>query len=95
VSGYRATAWELQISIPRSLISGPVTSISSESLSWPATFNRRQREASCHLLPTDTWHRDTSLGAMLEQKLICQCWLRGGLVCIICFSCAMYTSKWK
>jgi len=49
---------------------------------------RYQHEASCHLLTTDTSHwfllrQDTSLGAVVEQKLKCQWWLLGGLVCIV------------
>ena len=52
----------------------------------------------CHILATDTWHRflvrwganlDDNFGEMLK----CQQWLRGGLMCTMCYPCAMCTSK--
>jgi hypothetical protein len=68
--------------------------------SWqcPAMCSRHRREASGHVLTTDTWHRlilhwDTSLCATLGQTLKCQWSLREVLLCTVCYKCFMYTQK--
>ena len=63
-----------------------------------APWQQIQHEATCHLLATNTClqlplHQDTSLGDTKGQMLKCQWWLHGGLVCTICYTCAMYTEK--
>jgi hypothetical protein len=51
--------------------------------------NTHPREASCRLLPTDTWywylpHWEISVGAMAVKILKCHWWLNGGLMCTMC-----------
>jgi len=64
---------------------------------WQAICNRRRCEASCYLPATDTWHGllslEASLVATLGQTLKCQRWIRGGLMCIIGYPCALRLSK--
>jgi hypothetical protein len=61
-------------------------------------YDRCQHEGSYHLLATDMWHwflqwQDTNLDATAGKIVKCQCSLHGGLMCTICYPCAMYISK--
>ena len=47
---------------------------------WLTIPNRRRRQASCHLLASNAWHRfflrrHTSLGAMMDECVECHLWL--------------------
>jgi hypothetical protein len=76
----------------------PCLSTPYEGSGLPAICNRHRREASCHLLATDTWHLlilrwDVSLDVTVGKMLKCQWWLRWTLVCTICYHCTVCTLK--
>jgi hypothetical protein len=80
----------------------PATPVSLRSSSntkfWREDCNRRWREASCHLLATDTWHRfilhrDTISIPTVGKMLKCHWRLRWGPVCSLYCPCTTCTQK--
>lgn len=89
VTGYGAVAGKLWTTFVIVLILCPVISICLDALrsTWLARDLQQMPVWSCHPT-TDTWHQFllcwiTSIGAMIEQMLICQCWLHRGLMCAL------------
>ena len=100
VTGYGVTAGKLRtifrtVQISRLRTSSVSLELVSNGLpEWQVIRRTHRREASCHLLATDTWHRFfLRLDSMVEKMLKCQRWTHGGRMCAIRYPCIIYTSK--
>ena len=70
-----------------------------ETLGWQVVCSRRKREASSHVLATNTLTiilcRHASLDGMVGQMLKCEWWVRVGLMCAVCYPCNhVYMVAW-
>jgi hypothetical protein len=88
------TAVRLWTTLPTVLISRPLTAISLDSLrnTWLVKRYATDADVKQAAIRLFLLCRDTSLRAKVRQIHIWYWWLRGSLVCTICYTCAVYTS---